>query len=82
MTTYNRIAANIRTAETAAGDYFKTYFGHSGLVGKERMFLTECECGKSLAIEYYSKDDPAMDDTFTVLICESCHESASNIEKL
>jgi hypothetical protein len=82
MKTYNGIASNRRQAEQAAGEFFKTNFSHSGRVGEERSFSTQCDCGESLAIEYYSKDDPGMSDTFTAVICESCYDNADRTEKV
>lgn len=82
MKTYNGIAKDKRHATIAAGEFFKRNFNHSGNVGVEREFSTQCECGESLTVEFYSKDDPGMDDTFTAVICESCWESAPLINRL
>lgn len=79
---FNGVAKNIQDAENAASDFFKTKFNHSGRTGRERVFVTECDCGETTGVEFYSKDDPGMDDTFTVVICESCWESAPNKERI
>jgi hypothetical protein len=76
MKTYDGIATNVIMAKESAGSYFKRNFKHSGKIGEERRFATQCNCGESLAIEYYSKDDPGMTDTFTAVICESCYDTA------
>lgn len=49
-------------AETAAQIFFTENFGHTSGVGSE---------GKGgQKVEFYSKDDPGMDDTFTCLVGE------------
>lgn len=48
--------ANFQDAQTAAGNFFSLNFQHSGLTGHEEK--------KDGITEFYSKDDPGMDDTF------------------
>jgi len=47
-------------AETAATTYFKKTFGHTKGVGIESAYLNQ--------VEFYSKQDAAMDDTYSCII--------------
>ena len=66
-------AKNLKHAEQQASAYFQSEFNHSGEVGIERKCPSHCQCGESQFIEFYSKDDPGMSDTYTVVICEYCY---------
>lgn len=54
-------------AANAAGEYFEQQYGHSGNVGIERK---ELQPDGSALYEFFSKDDPAMDDTFKCLVAD------------
>jgi len=81
-TYYDGIAKDEAHAINAAGEFFKSNFNHSGRVGVERKFNGNCDCGEAIVIEFYSKDDPGMSDTFTVIVCESCYDNAPLINRL
>lgn len=70
MNYYDGIAKDVRQARQAAGEFFKNNFNHSGNVGVERIFTAHCDCVTAAGIEFYSKDDPGMVDTFTVVVCD------------
>lgn len=74
MKTYDAIAKDFTQAELLATNFFIEMFNHSGNVGYSKKTI-QCECGESLLVEFYSKDDPAMDDTYKVLICENCYNN-------
>jgi hypothetical protein len=69
-----RIVKTVVQAEQEAGEFFKEAFNHSGIVGIDKQASTRGECGETLAIEFYSKDDPGMADTYWLGVCEQCGE--------
>lgn len=55
----------INLAENAASRYFEQQYGHSGNIGIERKAQQPNGC---TIYEFYSKDDPGMDDTYVCLV--------------
>lgn len=55
----------LHIAQNAASEYFQQEFSHSGNVGIEKK---EEQPDGTILYEFYSKDDPAMDDTFVCLV--------------
>lgn len=62
--TENETYPTFATAEKAASNFFTENFGHSGRVGFEAFRQDD---GGHI-YQFYSKDDPAMDDVFECLI--------------
>jgi len=62
--TESEIFTSFGLAEKAASNFFSENFSHSGRVGFE-MFRQD---DGSHIYQFYSKDDPAMDDVFECLI--------------
>lgn len=61
---YQETATTMSEASNKAQEFFAECFGYTNGVGEEKKETTK----DGFIVEFYSKDDPGMDDTFSVLV--------------